>query len=103
MTKLVRTYTDTFTFIIIILNNKEAIVNLNNYFALFFARFHSIPEETLQEQRLLADDPHLPGGCQRLHWHDHLQAKVLGANLRPISLQGHFPHRYRAVADPHLL
>lgn len=72
--------------------------------ALLLTRFHSISEETLQQQHLLDDDPHLPGGCQRLHWHDHLQAKVFGADLWPISLQGHFPHRYRPiVTDPDLL
>lgn len=80
-----------------------------NYFALvflcalFLTRFHSLSEETLQEQHLLHDDPHAPGGRQRLHWHDHLQAKVSGASLWPISLQGHFPYRYRPIRDPDLL
>ena len=72
-----------------------------DFCALFSTRFRSIPAETLQKQHLLTDDPHLPRGSQRVYWHDHLQAKVHGADLWPVTIQGHFPHRYGAIAGPH--
>lgn len=54
---------------------------------LFYTRFCSFAEKTLQEQHLHDDNPHQPGCGQWLCRHDHLQTKVHGADLWPGGIQ----------------